>query len=157
MGEPQNVYEGKEPYLFASYAHKDREKVLPLIGLMQEVGCRVWYDNGIEPTKEYNDVIASHIENSRLFTCFMSNAYASRNYCKMEFTHAQNKNRDILTIYLENPKEIKMPSGMEMQLGSIQYIDISSQTPNRDEEFIKRLDMTNSVRECRKSITPERV
>ena len=42
------AYSGDEPYLFISYAHKDSERVLPVILSLQEKGFRVWYDEGIE-------------------------------------------------------------------------------------------------------------
>ena len=39
----QNAYEGQEPYIFISYAHKDSNTVLPIIQGLQERGFRVWY------------------------------------------------------------------------------------------------------------------
>lgn len=148
MDEPRKAYEGQEPYLFASYSHKDRERVLPLIGLMQEVGCRVWYDDGIPPVKKYDDVIASHIENSRLFTCFMSNAYTESGYCKKELEYAERKEKEILPIYIEKPEEIQIPSGMDMHIGGIEHIDLSNPAPCERDELKKRLEMTQEFGEC---------
>ena len=47
MANP-SAYNGNEPYIFISYAHKDSDKVLPIIRELQSRGYRVWYDAGIE-------------------------------------------------------------------------------------------------------------
>ena len=35
------AYEGKEPFIFISYAHKDSERVLPILAQLQRRGYRV--------------------------------------------------------------------------------------------------------------------
>ena len=40
-------YKGTKPYVFVSYAHEDRLRVLPVLRLLQLAKCRVWYDDGI--------------------------------------------------------------------------------------------------------------
>ena len=37
-----DVYEGDSPYIFACYAHADRDAVLPMIGALVADGYRVW-------------------------------------------------------------------------------------------------------------------
>ena len=49
-------YEGSEPYIFVSYAHKDGEKVLPLLDHMQEDGLPY------TPGTEYKILIVHSIE-----------------------------------------------------------------------------------------------
>ena len=49
-------YEGKEPYIFISYAHRDSDRVFPIIRRLQEDFCRVWYDDGIDPGTEFEDL-----------------------------------------------------------------------------------------------------
>ena len=44
-----NPYKGDRPFLFISYAHKDSERVLPIIRRLMAQGYRVWYDAGIDP------------------------------------------------------------------------------------------------------------
>ena len=41
------AYEGTEPYIFISYAHKNTDQVIPIISVLQNRGFRVWYDAGI--------------------------------------------------------------------------------------------------------------
>ena len=45
-------YEGKEPYIFISYAHKDSDRVFPILEELDRRGYRVWYDDGIAPGSE---------------------------------------------------------------------------------------------------------
>ena len=35
-------YEGKEPYIFLSYAHADAEAVMEIAARLQAAGCRIW-------------------------------------------------------------------------------------------------------------------
>ena len=55
------AYEGREPYIFISYAHKDMAKVLPIIEGLAEKGFRIWYDAGIEAGTEWPEYIAEHL------------------------------------------------------------------------------------------------
>ena len=48
-------YEGQEPYIFASYSHRDSETVLPILDALNKRGFRVWYDEGIPWTAEWKD------------------------------------------------------------------------------------------------------
>ena len=60
-GKPDKPYEGKEPYIFISYSHKDMSKVFRIIRRLQDEGYRVWYDEGIDPATEWDENIAQHI------------------------------------------------------------------------------------------------
>ena len=65
----------KKPYIFISYAHKDKKRVLPVIAELQERGYAVWYDAGIEAGSEWPRIIAE-----RLSGCAMMIAFVSENY-----------------------------------------------------------------------------
>ena len=39
-------FEGKEPYIFVSYCHADKEILYPLFEQMAMDGYRIWYDDG---------------------------------------------------------------------------------------------------------------
>ena len=56
-------YNGDEPYIFISYAHKDNSIVLPIVERMTQDGYRILYDEGITPGTEWDDEIALHIDN----------------------------------------------------------------------------------------------
>ena len=52
------TYQGNEPYIFISYAHKDRDRVLPIIEGLQARGFRVWFDAGINAGDERSEILA---------------------------------------------------------------------------------------------------
>lgn len=61
------AYEGNEPYIFVSYAHKDSNHVLPIITSLQAQGFRVWYDAGIEAGTEWPEYIAGRLDGCAVF------------------------------------------------------------------------------------------
>ena len=52
-------YEGQEPFIFISYAHKNSDQVMPILEKLDEAGYRVWYDDGIAPGSEWPEYIAA--------------------------------------------------------------------------------------------------
>jgi hypothetical protein len=112
-------YKGNEPYIFVSYCHKDRRFVLPVIESLVRTGYRIWYDEGIEPGSEWNEIIADHMSRSSLCMAFISeNAVASHN-CRREISYALQKNRPLLSVFLE---ETVLSPGIEMQLSAYQCL-----------------------------------
>ena len=41
------AYEGKEPYIFVSYAHANADVVTPILDQLHNAGYRFWFDEGI--------------------------------------------------------------------------------------------------------------
>ncbi len=57
-------YTGSDAYLFVSYAHKDAEKVYPILTRLQLERCRIWFDEGIQAGDNWRKMIASKIESA---------------------------------------------------------------------------------------------
>ena len=55
-------YKGEEPYIFISYSHRDTAEVYAILERMQKDGYRIWFDEGIDPGSEWDDVIAAHVK-----------------------------------------------------------------------------------------------
>ena len=97
------AYEGKEPYIFVSYAHRDGDIVLPIIDSLYNNKYRVWYDEGIAPGSEWPHNIAAHIEKADSVIVFTSeNSLASIN-CENEVVRAKELNKNII-VYNINKK-----------------------------------------------------
>ena len=109
-------YEGTQPYIFVSYAHKNDAAVLEIIGALQSRGFRVWYDEGIEAGSEWPESIASHLERAQLVLAFLSPAYLQSDNCRKEMHYALTKRKPVINVYLE-PTELS--PGMEMQIGNL--------------------------------------
>ena len=109
-------YEGTQPYIFVSYAHKNDAAVLEIISTLQSRGFRVWYDEGIEAGSEWPESIASHLERAQLVLAFLSPAYLRSDNCRKEMHYALTKKKPVINVYLE-PTELS--PGMEMQIGNL--------------------------------------
>ena len=113
------AYEGKEPYIFISYAHKDSERVFQVLDELDKKGYRIWYDDGIAPGSEWPEDIARHLDGAQMVIAFITaNSMASIN-CRREINFALSKEKHFLSILLERTD---MPLGMEMQLSAQQSI-----------------------------------
>jgi len=111
------VYEGKEPYIFISYAHRDSDRVIPLIEAIQNRGFRVWYDAGIEAGTEWPEYIAEHLDRSAAIIVFLSKSTLESHNCRREINLAIELRKDPLVVHME---DIQLTLGMRMQLGTLQ-------------------------------------
>ena len=109
-------YEGTQPYIFVSYAHKNDAAVLGIIGTLQSRGFRVWYDEGIEAGSEWPESIASHLERAQLVLAFLSPAYLQSDNCRKEMHYALTKKKPVINVYHE---QTELSPGMEMQIGNL--------------------------------------
>ncbi len=112
-------YEGHKPYIFVSYAHKDSDRVFPVLEELDRRGYRVWYDDGIAPGSEWPENIAQHLDGCSLTLAFISPASIASANCRREVTFALSKKKPFLGILLE---KTEMSLGMEMQLSAQQCI-----------------------------------
>lgn len=113
------AYEGSDPYIFISYAHKDTDRVFEIVRELDRQGCRYWYDEGIAPGSEWPEDVARHLYNAAMLMAFISpNSMQSEN-CRREINFALSKHKPFVSIVLE---KTDMPLGMEMQLSNHQSI-----------------------------------
>lgn len=102
MNEKPMCYEGCDPYIFVSYAHKDSLLVFPIIQAMIDAGLRVWYDSGIEQATDYLDFIAEKIHGCSCFMAFVSQSYLNSTVSDAERKYAYKIQKKLFFIYLEN-------------------------------------------------------
>ena len=137
-------YKGDQPYIFVSYAHRDMRKVLPVIRRMTDDGFRVWYDEGIDPGTEWDEIIASHVEKCTMFIAMLSDNYLSSSNCRDELNYARDLEKDRVLIYLS---DVKLEGGMRMRLSRLQ--NIHKYTYEDDNEFFAKLYETKNIGSCR--------
>lgn len=139
------AYEGKEKYIFISYAHKDSDMVYPIIEKLNEEGYRVWYDDGITPGSEWPEFIADHLARCETFVFFASpNSVTSEN-CKREVNFALSRNKKFFTISLV-PTELSL--GLEMQISTQQNIQFYEYTDIV--KFYDTLFLASSIAGCKR-------
>jgi hypothetical protein len=116
---PFEAYNGSEPYLFVSYAHKDSKLVFPEMKFLHEQGYRIWYDEGIDPGNEWPEMIAKALESCSQFLVFVSpNAVNSQNV-RNEINFAINRRKPFVAVHIQ---ETALPTGLELRMGDIQAI-----------------------------------
>ena len=112
------AYEGNEPYIFISYAHKDSGKVLPVISALYEHKYRVWYDEGIAPGSEWPQNIARHLQKAAVVIAFVSeNSLRSPN-CENEILLSASQKKETIQICLDGaPKHPLLSGGKALDYG----------------------------------------
>lgn len=143
-GKPDKPYEGKEPYIFISYSHKDMSKVFRIIRRLQDEGYRVWYDEGIDPATEWDENIAQHIADCGYLIAFISNNYVASNNCKDEVNFARDLDKDRLLVYIE---ATSLPLGMSMRLRRLQAIHEYKYEDRED--FYSKLLSASGIDKCK--------
>ena len=96
------AYEGNEPYIFISYAHKDSDKVIPIIQALQDRGFRVWYDEGLEVGSSWSDMIEEYLFKCACTICFISPNFLNSQNCQDEIDYAKEIKKSPLIVYLED-------------------------------------------------------
>lgn len=132
---PFEAYRGTEPYIFASYAHKDAALVFPLLLDLHKRGYRIWYDEGIDPGNEWTAFIEKALEGASQVLAFISeNSVASQN-CRQEINLAIDDGKPLLSIHLE---ETELKHGLRLRMSSMQAI--MKYRIESDTEFFRALD-----------------
>ena len=126
------AYTGIRPYAFLSYSHKDIEKVFPLMERLQQVGCNIWYDEGIHPADEWADTIAKKLTGAQVVLLMLSKNSINSQNVKREIYYAVSKEIDIIPFYID---DVALPEGLELQLGIFQAI--RSNNPQDDFTALK--------------------
>lgn len=115
------AYEGKDPYVFVSYSHKDADRVIPIIRALKDRMCRVWFDEGLTPGESWNDSIAEHLLKCTAFVVFLSPDSVASKYVFAEINYAVSKDKKIIPVMLE---QTSVPLGLDMMLSSLQMADL---------------------------------
>lgn len=138
------AYDGKEPYIFISYSHKDTADVLNAVDALNDNGFRVWYDNGIEAGTEWPEYIAERMISCQVVIAFMSRNSQDSHNCRREIHFAIELKKDLLVVYLE---DFDLSPGMRLQLSAIQAMYRSK--CKDDADFLSRLCNAAIIQKCK--------
>ncbi len=141
-------YEGKEPYIFVSYSHRNKDIVFPIVERLIKDGYRVWYDSGIKPAEEYNEYIAKHINKCWCFISMITPEYFDSYYCKKEMKYSIRKNKQQYPIYLS---ETVLPDEFDMHIGDIQ--SVSKYKISNEPSFYDELYSAKILAECKGAVS----
>ncbi len=115
-------YEGKEPYIFMSYCHKDKAKLYPFFEQVVLGGYRIWYDDGNHAGDDWLDNIESHLEDAKVVVAFISADSSLSHNCKSEIVYALKCNKKVIPVLIDNAE---LPKGLRMQLSHLHYLRCS--------------------------------
>ena len=113
------TYNGNEPYIFFSYAHKDSDVVLPIIEALANNGFRVWYDAGVNAGDCYMEELAERISRSAVVVVFLSKAWMQSKLCYHEILFALAEKKQVILAYIE---DVALTPGMKMRLSTTQAL-----------------------------------
>jgi tetratricopeptide (TPR) repeat protein len=116
---PFVAYNGPDPYIFVSYAHRNKAVVYDYLRALRDAGFRIWYDEGITPKEEWSEEIGRAIQNSAGFLAFVSPEAVESEYVRMEINFAVRLKKSPLAVHL---CKTVLSVGLEWQLGHRQAI-----------------------------------
>ena len=102
----KNLSKFKTPDIFLSYSHDDKEIVEKIAALLADAGFNCWIDSeNLRYGDKYNEKIFEAISKCIVFIAFLSRSYVNKKYCPQEFEWAQEKDKDILAVTLDDVSE----------------------------------------------------
>ena len=137
------AYTGDKPHVFISYAHKDSERVYPIIEALQKKGVRVWYDEGLEVGGRWSEDIAENILRCDYMLCFISASFIASENCRNEIHMAADEKRGPLLIYLDR---VDLPPEMRLQFG--RYHALLQENYDSFEVFIDHIVSSDKLADC---------
>lgn len=148
----EEVYEGTEPYVFVSYAHADKERVVPLIQGLQRRGIRVWYDIGIEFGEDWLQVIVEHLERSTCVVSFITPNYIASDNCVRELIFAIDEGYGLIMCHLE---KTTLPAKLRFQT-KLSNAMMRKAFPS-DEAYLDALAGAKMLKSCKMEEKPQPV
>lgn len=143
------AYDGSGDFIFVSYAHKDDAEVAPIVGYLQKRGYNVWFDGGIKPGKDWDEVLKKKVESCSCFLCFISEHSMSSSECRKEIVRARNANRPLISIFLENAT---IPQEIEEYILKVQGIEKWRMHPDSESAFYVKLLSNDLFDACKESV-----
>lgn len=116
------AYLGDDPYIFVSYARKNKDIVYPFIAELQE-RYNVWIDKSSIPYgADFDEEISSKIENCALFMFFITEDSLGSPYCMNEIRFANECKKTIVNILTK--EDIDLPGRFRFKYGGYQMFPL---------------------------------
>jgi hypothetical protein len=106
MGEAQSTCETKNQ-LFVSYCHSNKEIVHRVADELTKLNYKIWIDRDLTKGNMLFADIKNGIETSHIVICFISKNYCESRDCMDEITYANNKDKKIIPIILDDDFKIE--------------------------------------------------
>ena len=144
-------YEGNEKFIFVSYSHKDFDIICPILDELHKEGYRIWYDEGIEYASDWSECLAEKISSCEILVTFQSKNSLNSPVCVKEIKYADDLNKTIFSIYLE---DLKLTKGLDLRLSGYQYVNLYQ---INIETFYSRFNNTKIFNICKASSFTDKI
>ena len=84
------------PFLFVSYAHRDRPQIDPILAALAGDGVRLWIDSEIPVGEEWDTRLETQLTACAGLIAFVSDDYAASKHCRRELKFADALDKPIL-------------------------------------------------------------
>ena len=109
------------PFIFVSYANRDKRFVHVEIEHLERQGYRVWYDQGeLQPGRFWDDEIRKAITACACFMVFITeDSVVSKHVCE-EIDQALSENKPFIGVYVDN---VELPARLQELVRKRQTLD----------------------------------
>lgn len=121
---------GGEPFLFVSYAHRDIDRIRPILDGVVRTGVRIWIDDQIAVGEEWDTRLERMITTSSGLLVFLSPHYVSSKHCRRELKFADALDKEIFASALD---AFPFEGGLGYIFASLQYAS------GGDDEIVHKL------------------
>lgn len=136
--------------LSAIAIEEDKAIIYPILELMDQVGFRLWYDQGIESSSEWPKVVAKHLQkSSTVLFCLSKNFTASTN-CLDELFYAKDNIPNRITLFLNNNLQL----AVELQLALVRQQKIYLANYRDNAELVTALKKEPQIQDCLCATSP---
>ena len=84
------------PFMFVSYAHRDRAHIDPILDALTGDGVRLWIDSEIHVGEEWDTRLETQLTGCSGLIAFVSDDYATSKHCRRELKFADALDKPIL-------------------------------------------------------------
>ena len=97
-----SAYQGNKPYIFLSYARKDKDLAHYVVDYLQAHNNYVWFDEGIHTGAQWEDVIIDKIKNCWIMVFLVTKNSLASDWCRQELTFAKEKGKKFINVVIDN-------------------------------------------------------
>lgn len=108
-----------QPYIFISYAHRDKDRVQEILQVLHSNGFRFWYDMGLKSGVEWAEELGEKIDQCEQFMVLITENSVNSRFVRKEVGMAVDSDKNMLVVFL---KETALTSGLKYLLGDIQAL-----------------------------------
>ena len=130
------AYNGKDPYLFISYSHRDTKVVYPILDALYDEKFRIWYDESCENGNDFREELRDRIKKCEAVVLFVSKASMESPFCGMEIIVAKENGKRLFPIFIE---DVVVPPAFSILLANTHHSTLSSNMKKVIEDLVRDL------------------